>query len=80
MAPPGAMGDEELYLFDLQGWIIVEGALSAQEVARLNAEVDRSQAAGELKEYPRDLSGGSSALAGAPIPCLLYTSPSPRDS
>jgi hypothetical protein len=67
MAPPGTMGDEELYLFDLQGWIIVEGALSPAEVARLNAEVDRSDSEGEMKEYPRDLSGGSAALAGTPI-------------
>ena len=61
------MGEEEIYLFDLQGFIVIEGALSAAEVSRLNAEVDRAAAEGELNEYPRDLTGGSAALAGTPI-------------
>jgi hypothetical protein len=50
--------------------VVVEGALSASEVERLNAEIDRAAALeGGLKEYPRRLSGeaedgGRTALAG----------------
>ncbi len=35
------MTDLERYLFDLQGFLVVEDVLSAAEMARLNAEIDR---------------------------------------
>jgi hypothetical protein len=53
-----------------RSYVVVEGALSQVEVARLNAEIDRAAALeGGLKEYPRRLSGeseggGRTALAG----------------
>ena len=55
---------------DLLGYVVVEGALSAAEVSRLNTEIDHKAALeGGLKEYPRRLSGaaddgGLTALAG----------------
>jgi len=35
------MNELERYLFDLQGFLVVEDVLTAGEVARLNAEIDR---------------------------------------
>jgi Phytanoyl-CoA dioxygenase (PhyH) len=35
------MTDLERYLFDLQGFLVVEDVLTAEEVARLNAAIDR---------------------------------------
>src|SRR3954454_14556683 len=35
-----AMNEQERFLFDLQGFLVVPNALSADELARLNAAVD----------------------------------------
>jgi ectoine hydroxylase-related dioxygenase (phytanoyl-CoA dioxygenase family) len=35
------VNDEERYLFDLQGYLVVEGVLSTEEVAELNRLIDR---------------------------------------
>ena len=57
---------------DLLGYVVVENALSEEEVRRLNAEIDRAaEEAGGLQEYPRRLSGEGeggalTALAGDP--------------
>ena len=37
------MTDDELYLFDLNGYIVVEGVLSIDEVARCNEAIDHRQ-------------------------------------
>src|SRR5258708_6474059 len=34
------MNEEERYLFDLQGYLVLENALDAETVARMNAELD----------------------------------------
>ena len=39
---PGVFGDEEKYLFDLMGYLVIEDALSLVEVATLNAELERT--------------------------------------
>ena len=39
---------------DLMGYIVIENALSPEELARLTAEIDRAEAEeGGLPEYPR---------------------------
>ena len=58
------MNDTEKYLFDLDGYIVVEGVLSAAEVARCNEAIDRHadgivERSGELS-----LSGDSTTLKG----------------
>ena len=35
------MTDAEKYLFDVHGYLVIEGALSPEEVAAANAAVDR---------------------------------------
>ena len=35
------MNDLERYLFDLQGFLVVEDVLAADEVVRLNGAIDR---------------------------------------
>ena len=63
------MTDDERYLFDLNGYIKIEGILSADEVARYNHAIDHQLAAGVAKliERPPEgtLSDGSSAMEGA---------------
>lgn len=56
------MNDDERYLFDLNGYLLIEGVLSAAEVAECNAAIDHHIE--ELAEYPRSLAGGSKALSG----------------
>lgn len=62
------MTDDERYLFDLNGFIVVPNLLSAQEVERANEAVERQLVDGilELKERGEDfsLSGGSPAMEG----------------
>ncbi len=41
------MNDKEKYLFDVQGYIVVENVLRADQLARLNRAIDEKQAAGE---------------------------------
>ena len=58
------MTEEERYLFDINGYIVVPGVLSADDIALANAAVDLH--AGEIQTWPRDhpLSYGSEALKG----------------
>ena len=56
------MNDDERYLFDLNGYLIVEGVLSADEVARCNAAIDHHS--DQLSAIERSLAGASEALAG----------------
>ena len=58
------MTDDELYLFDLNGYIVVEGVLSIDEVARCNEAIDHQIATGVAKLVERlpeeALDGGGS--------------------
>ena len=62
------MTDDELYLFDLNGYIVIEGLLSADEVDRCNQAIDHQVAAGAAKliERPPEttLASGSPAMEG----------------
>ena len=62
------MTDDELYLFDLNGFIVIEGLLSADEVDRCNQAIDHQIAADVAKVIERPpagtLDGGSSVMAG----------------
>ncbi len=55
------MNDDAKYLFDLMGYIVIEDALTPEEVARCNAAIDHR--IDQLKSSP-SYSGGSRALAG----------------
>ena len=56
------MTDAEKYLFDVHGYLVIEGALSPQEVEAANAAVDRH--ADEISIRPNDLANGSTTLRG----------------
>jgi ectoine hydroxylase-related dioxygenase (phytanoyl-CoA dioxygenase family) len=62
------MSDDELYLFDLNGFIVVPEVLSADEVKRTNELVDAQLENGRLEFRERseemNLTGGSSAMEG----------------
>ena len=55
------MNDDAKYLFDLMGYIVIEDALTPEEVAHCNAAIDHR--IDQLKSSP-SYSGGSRALAG----------------
>lgn len=57
------MTDRELYLFDIQGFVVVEGFLSDAEVDRLNAAVDANA---DRREACSDSVAGSTTLVGTP--------------
>ena len=56
------MNDQEKYLFDVHGYLLIEGALSAEEVAAANAAIDAH--AGDTQAAFPGLAHGSSTLAG----------------
>ena len=56
------MTDDEKYLFDLMGYLVLEQVLTPEEVARCNEAIDLH--AGRLVEDERSLAGGSEALEG----------------
>lgn len=56
------MTEDEKYLFDLTGYLVVKGALTPEEVARCNEAIDRH--IDQLKEREGSLAGASKALAG----------------
>ncbi|MEC8932582.1 MAG: phytanoyl-CoA dioxygenase family protein [Candidatus Latescibacterota bacterium] len=56
------MNDDERYLFDLNGFLVLRGVLSAEEVATMNAAIDHHNA--DLNERDGSLVGESKALAG----------------
>ena len=62
------MTDEELYLFDLNGYIVIEGVLSADQVDRCTQAIDHQIGAGVAKLVERSakltLAGGSSVMEG----------------
>ena len=58
------MKEIEKYLFDLQGYIVLEGVLSEAEVARANEAVDRHADRIRERSGELSLSGDSAALRG----------------
>lgn len=58
-----AMTDREKYLFDLQGFLVVKGVLSDDEVARLNEAIDANM---DKRREGKGGSKGSAALDGGP--------------
>ena len=58
------MKEIEKYLFDLQGYIVLEGVLSEAEVARANEAVDRHADGIRERTGELSLSGDSTALKG----------------
>jgi hypothetical protein len=56
------MTDAEKYLFDVHGYLVIEGALSAPEVAAANAAIDHH--ADQIRIRPNDLANGSDRLRG----------------
>jgi ectoine hydroxylase-related dioxygenase (phytanoyl-CoA dioxygenase family) len=58
------MTDDEKYLFDLNGYLVMEDVLTPQEVARANEAIDRHVAQMRLRPREQSLDGGSPALAG----------------
>ena len=74
------MNDQEKYLFDLRGYLVVKNALNKSQVDDLSMRFENDHAAYTLGfcgsdrthfRHAEDLAWSSS--------CLLYTSPSPRD-
>ena len=60
------MTDEERYLFDLQGYLVLRGVLTQQEVDELNKVSDRV--------YPRDYSDGDESKGRRGIRNVRYIS------
>ena len=56
------MNDDERYLFDLNGYLVLRQVLDAGEVAEMNAAIDHH--GDGLNERDGSLAGGSGALAG----------------
>ena len=56
--------DDEKYLFDLNGYLVVEGVLAAEEIRLANEAVDRHLPLGRLRPSDESLDGGSDALRG----------------
>ena len=56
------MNDEQRYLFDLNGYLVLREVLDADEVAEFNRAIDHHS--DDLTEIDRSLAGGSKALEG----------------
>ena len=57
------MTEKELFLFDLNGFVVIEGALTPEEVAAGNAAIDHHQ--GLIRKRDPGLSEGAVNLAAA---------------
>jgi hypothetical protein len=57
------MNDDEKFLFDLEGYLILRNVLTADEVARCNAAIDHHRE--RFFETDRALEGESEVLGGA---------------
>ncbi|MGY8822590.1 MAG: phytanoyl-CoA dioxygenase family protein [Candidatus Latescibacterota bacterium] len=56
------MNEDEKYLFDLNGYLLLKNVLTVAEVAELNAGIDHHRE--QLQEREGSLAGGSKALEG----------------
>jgi hypothetical protein len=64
------MSDREKYLFDVQGYLVVRGFLTPQEVARLNEAIDANRE--KMTEHEGTYLGDSSSLKGEAQRGVLY--------
>lgn len=58
------MTNDERYLFDLNGYLVVENVLTPEEVARANAAIDHHRDRIKIRPPEESLSGGSPTLTG----------------
>ena len=58
------MNEDEKYLFDLNGYLVIEGVLTAYEIGLANEAIDRHSDQGKLRSREETLDGGSPALKG----------------
>ena len=58
------MNDAEKYLFDLNGYLVIEDVLTSDEVAFANEALDRHWDQGHIRPREQALDGGSPALRG----------------
>src|SRR5436190_19108033 len=58
------MDEYQRYLFDLNGYLVIENALTPAEVAACNEAIDRNEERVRIRSGEQLLSGGSSALQG----------------
>jgi hypothetical protein len=58
------MNADEKYLFDLNGYLVIEGVLSEEEVALANKAIDKHLDQGSIRSSEQTLDGGSTALKG----------------
>ncbi|MYF92208.1 MAG: phytanoyl-CoA dioxygenase family protein, partial [Gemmatimonadetes bacterium] len=56
------MNEDDKYLFDLTGYLVLKDVLTAEEVAALNAGIDRNRDL--MSEIDRPLSGDSKTMQG----------------
>lgn len=56
------MNEDEKYLFDLNGYLVLKEVLTAAEVAQLNQGIDHHS--DQISEIDRSLAGGSKVLEG----------------
>jgi len=56
------MNEEDKYLFDLTGYLVLRDVLTGEEVAELNAGIDHHR--DQMQEIDRTLAGDSDALKG----------------
>ena len=56
------MTDAEKYLFDVHGYLVIENALSPEELEAANTAVDHH--ADQISIRPNDLANGSTTLRG----------------
>ena len=56
------MNADDKYIFDLTGYLVLKDVLTAEEVAQLNAGIDRHRDL--MSEIDRSLSGDAQALQG----------------
>ena len=59
------MTEDEKYLFDINGYIVVPGALSDEDIALANAAIDRHTEDIRVRLGELSLAGGSEALRGS---------------
>jgi hypothetical protein len=58
------MNEDEKYLFDLNGYLVVENVLTPEEVAKANEAIDHNLDQGRLRPREQTLDGGSPELWG----------------
>jgi hypothetical protein len=58
------MGEMERYLFDLTGYLVIEGILTPGEVRMANKAIDRHQEQIRVRPQEQSLAGGSPTLRG----------------